>query len=599
MLLNNQFKFFNKEGNNINPDVRPNLVVSIVDPTGSGANAEARAITTVDGKIEYVEILNGGINYSADTYFEFIDLTIQNNVWTTESNRVTITNGIITGYSVDLNDLNNNAFPYPASYVFDNYFLPVVSAGLIESENVFIVERVIDQTNGNVTHAYPSCDNYGPYNFSKISATGTTGPGSNGLSATVTIPKFTSNNAVININQLDVINVSPSLADDLSIGMTVSGVGVDVDTFILDINPVLGKIALTKPIKVNGSGLTFNFHVPHYLKVGSTVIIEGANFPGTHTVTNVTDFTFNFDCDTALAEVNVSGEYYVKPKFEVRVKSGSDAEWFLYTVTYNEDYPTITKSQILDVEFLAPTDPDFELYENEWLRKLNANQIEKRPLQINYGVQSEVGGVYVGTIEIVDVTFTYSDQIIYSSIVECEVEPEDERFGLLLENIGADINQEEELILRDSDINEDNTNYILLNQKRKEMLLQAEQIWPYVGSYKGLVNIINWFGYYDIRIKEYFLNVNKEDVYYNKYRQVQIPFQLAEKGIQPESINLVPSNYYRKTNLFGLFYDIVKDSGEYDEFGIPVTEDAFAFTNEEVLIKLFALKNFLKQKFLP
>jgi hypothetical protein len=590
MLLNNQFKFFNKEGNNINPDVRPNLVVSIVDPTGSGANAEARAITSVDGKISEIEILNGGVNYSADTYFEFIDLTVQNNVWSTDPSSVVIADGVITGFNLDEDNLNNNDFPYPASYVFDNYFLPVVSAGLIESENIFIVERVYDQTNGNITYAYPSCDNYGSYDFSKIS--------SNGVSATVTINKFTSSNAVINIDQLDVINVNSALANNLSIGMTVSGVGVDVDTFILDINPALGKLALTKPIKVYGSGLTFNFHVPHYLKVGSTVIIQGANLAGAHTVTNVTDFTFNFDSNVILAEVSGEFEYYVKPKFEARVKSGSDAEWFLYTVTYNEDYPTITKSQILDVEFLVPT-PGVGTNENQWTRHLYANEIEKKPLQINYGVQSDVGGVYVGVIEIVDVTFTYSDQIIYSSIVECEVEPEDERLGLLLENIGADINQEEELILRDSDINEDNTNYILLNQKRKEMLLQAEQIWPYVGSYKGLVNIINWFGYYDIRIKEYFLNVNTEDVYYNKYRQVQIPFQLAEKGIQPESINLVPSNYYRKTNLFGLFYDIVKDSGEYDEFGIPATEDAFAFTNEEVLIKLFALKNFLKQKFLP
>jgi MFS family permease len=56
-----------------------------------------------------------------------------------------------------------------------------------------------------------------------------------------------------------------------------------------------------------------------------------------------------------------------------------------------------------------------------------------------------------------------------------------------------------------------------MNKKRKEMLLQGEEIWPYVGSYKGLVNIINWFGYFDIRIKEYWLNVNQEDEYFGKY----------------------------------------------------------------------------------
>lgn len=593
MLLNNQFKFFDKEGNNINPDVRPNLVVSIIDPTGSGKNAAARAHTNVTGQIVQVEIVNGGIDYSTETYFEFIDLTLQNNIWVTDSSAVGITGGVITSFTIPVSN-DNNDFPYPATYVFDNYFLPLVSAGLIESENVFIIEKVLD-ANGDVAYTYPRCEEYGPYPMSAVE--------SNGLSAKITVEKFDTSTATIDVNRLDLIdNVDPIIAANLKIGMSVTGIGIPEDTFILDVNPVLGKIALTKNAEVYGTNLSFTFHTPHYLKIGSTVVFHSGPFNGSHIVTNVTDFTFSFDSSLTIPHTNTSATYNVLPKFEARIKSGSDEEWFLYTVQYNENYPTITKSQVLEIEFtnatLASVPDTFPTGNGEWIRTVH-DTLEKKPLQLNYGLQSDIGGVYVGVIEIADVTFTYSDQVLFSSIVECEVESEDERLGLLLENFGADINQEEELILRDSDINEDNTNFILLNQKRKEMLLQGEQIWPYVGSYKGLVNIINWFGYYDIRIKEYFLNVNTEDVYYNKYRQVQIPFQLAEKGVHPESINLVPSKYYKKTNLFGLFYDIVKDSGNYDEFGVPVTEDAFAFTNEEVLIKLFALKKFLKEKFLP
>ena len=48
-----------------------------------------------------------------------------------------------------------------------------------------------------------------------------------------------------------------------------------------------------------------------------------------------------------------------------------------------------------------------------------------------------------------------------------------------------------------------------------------------------------------------------------------------------------------------MYYDINRKSGEFDDFGIPETEDAFMFTIEEVLIKLFALKKYLKNKFLP
>ena len=265
MLLNNQFKFFDKEGNNINPDVRPNLVVSIIDPTGSGKNAAARAHTNVTGQIVQVEIVNGGIDYSTETYFEFIDLTLQNNIWVTDSSAVGITGGVITSFTIPVSN-DNNDFPYPATYVFDNYFLPLVSAGLIESENVFIIEKVLD-ANGDVAYTYPRCEEYGPYPMSAVE--------SNGLSAKITVEKFDTSTATIDVNRLDLIdNVDPIIAANLKIGMSVTGIGIPEDTFILDVNPVLGKIALTKNAEVYGTNLSFTFHTPHYLKIGSTVVFH-------------------------------------------------------------------------------------------------------------------------------------------------------------------------------------------------------------------------------------------------------------------------------------------------------------------------------------
>ena len=80
---------------------------------------------------------------------------------------------------------------------------------------------------------------------------------------------------------------------------------------------------------------------------------------------------------------------------------------------------------------------------------------------------------------------------------------------------------------------------------------------------------------------------------------MQIPFQLKDKGKSSEAISLLPSLHYKKTNLFGLFYDLVKDGGTFDVAGVPDTVDAFEYSNEEILIKLFALKRYLKEKFLP
>ena len=62
---------------------------------------------------------------------------------------------------------------------------------------------------------------------------------------------------------------------------------------------------------------------------------------------------------------------------------------------------------------------------------------------------------------------------------------------------------------------------------------------------------------------------------------------------------LFPTDVYKKTSLFGLYYDINKVTSETDEYGYPVVVDAFAFTQEEVLIKLFGLKKKLKEEYLP
>ncbi len=54
---------------------------------------------------------------------------------------------------------------------------------------------------------------------------------------------------------------------------------------------------------------------------------------------------------------------------------------------------------------------------------------------------------------------------------------------------------------------------------------------------------------------------------------------------------------YQKTSSFGLFYQLNREKpGEFDEFGIPEIEDVFMYSNEEILIKLFGLKNYIRDR---
>ena len=220
-----------------------------------------------------------------------------------------------------------------------------------------------------------------------------------------------------------------------------------------------------------------------------------------------------------------------------------------------------------------------------------------------------------------------------------EVVGEDERFQTMLENVGRLFTPEDANILRNSDPEEALPNYMEINEKRKELLLEGDQIYNYIGAYKGLINALKFFEYQDLRIKEYWLNLTYQSVndipaiaktqafldQYNnqnngEYTQnvlISDVLDNANKGkyrleqtygpdkdgnyrldVSSES-TLVPSRTYKKTSLFGLYYDLNKVTNDVDEFGYPVVEDAFMFTQEEVLIKLFALKERLKKTYLP
>lgn len=194
---------------------------------------------------------------------------------------------------------------------------------------------------------------------------------------------------------------------------------------------------------------------------------------------------------------------------------------------------------------------------------------------------------------------TKTDYLVADLNLYGEAIGEDERLRLVLENFGRKIDFDKEYIFRDSDISEELPDYVLLNQKRKELLLQGDTIYPYIGSYRALINVLDYFGYNDVTIKEYFLNVDKDAVNYGKYLHLPIAKNEAQRALVKKAWQIVPSKVYKKTSLFGLYYNLNELSGDVDDNGIPIVIDSFMFTPEEVLIKLFGLKELLKKEFLP
>ena len=171
MILTNRWSFFDKKGNNMNLTPLYGVEATVVDPTETGYGALLYAYTDAAGQIIHVELVNGGNNYSSASYVEFSQPNSLT-TWITDPSDLTIVSGTITAYIIPTSSQNSN-FPYPSiTWTGENYF-DKVSINLIESEQIFILEEVVEQSTNNKKYTYPRIDEYGPYTFTSYEGDGT------------------------------------------------------------------------------------------------------------------------------------------------------------------------------------------------------------------------------------------------------------------------------------------------------------------------------------------------------------------------------------------------------------------------------------------
>jgi len=174
-----------------------------------------------------------------------------------------------------------------------------------------------------------------------------------------------------------------------------------------------------------------------------------------------------------------------------------------------------------------------------------------------------------------------------------QTEDEDERFKIELGNIGKLISPEEVFIFKEYDILEGGIDWTILNRKRKEMLMMKHLIYPYIGSYKAIINAINYFGYNDLVLNEYFRDTDPTSQNYTKLYKVEIPdiFDNTIEGWSDNEYiqNTFPNERYEETNMFNLSYFITDKEGNI----------TLNYTLDEVIIKLQGLKYWLKKNVIP
>ena len=222
---------------------------------------------------------------------------------------------------------------------------------------------------------------------------------------------------------------------------------------------------------------------------------------------------------------------------------------------------------------------------------------DKDAIQITVALNSNNEGPHFRYLNIIDEA---DGHLVAQITVYGEATGEDERLATLLSNLGSTLNPQDQFLFKSHDINELAPDWILLNQKRKELLLELGNIKPFVGTYKALLNAIKFFGYNNLTLKEYWLVVDDRSPMFGRLKAFEVPDSTKGsyvsnklKGIQ------LPSSTYKKTSRFGLFYKLNTTTSQTDEWDLPIVDEVFDFTPEEVLIKLYGLKSKLQREYLP
>lgn len=229
------------------------------------------------------------------------------------------------------------------------------------------------------------------------------------------------------------------------------------------------------------------------------------------------------------------------------------------------------------------------------------------PLQINVAFNPLEEKKYERTLCIyhIDETSPTQKTIVAKIGFYGEGLSEDLRFGTWLQNFGIKFNKEDANILKDYDIKEAYPDWEQVNLARKALLVNRDQIFPYIGTYKGLSNFVNILGYKNIlQVKEYWKNINPTSPYFNKHALVDISDYLDDGTIDNMNIldrnyNLKFNNQFRKTEFLALVYQFNKITDNFDDDGIPEVEETTTFTVDEVFYKLNRLKDKLKREILP
>lgn len=304
--------------------------------------------------------------------------------------------------------------------------------------------------------------------------------------------------------------------------------------------------------------------------------------------------------NTILSEDVIAKPKYYPSEVFIRARIDLENDIYLYNKLVDDVDPEI-KTLEKTTEIILELNGSADSIDTE--DKKQDTEFDFNPLKINVAFNPKSEDTFSNKLFI---DYVDSNNDVVDNIAEIELYgesiSEDHRFPMLLGNLGMNVPQNKFYIFKNTDVNEPLPDWKIINPKRKEMLLEGHNIHPFIGSYKGLINVIKYFGYNELTVREYWKNVDPSSKKFNTYTQTDVIDTFDTKlDFNKSTTDLLPNSKYKKTSLFSLNYKLNKTiEDEFDVItDLPEVEDVFDFSNDEILIKLQGLRKELKETYLP
>lgn len=213
---------------------------------------------------------------------------------------------------------------------------------------------------------------------------------------------------------------------------------------------------------------------------------------------------------------------------------------------------------------------------------------------------------------------TDGEEYFFGTImVNSESEGEDERFRTLFTNLGVPDPIDYTQLFKELDPLEEGVDNRLINKKSKELFLSYSEIFPYIGTYKALINSVKFLGYTDIIFKEWYKIYDA-----TKKRSVRVATQIFDSStgeFLPNPLKRIGVEYgeflsSKKLNEISMLYLLNQKGGDTDiqsamvrseitghmvrtdlQFDVPWTEPVYDYINTLVLTKLLSLKSWIEK----